>query len=64
MFVKIATNFSPFQIVYRLEAVIPIECQIPYVKLAVQLFLDTSPFEENLLYLEKLDEQCGMQPWL
>ena len=40
-----------------MEEVFPIECQIPSLKLAVQLLLDTSPLEEHLLYLEQLDEQ-------
>jgi hypothetical protein len=56
-FVKTATGFSPFQLVYGLEAVLPIECQIPSLKLAVQLLLDTSPLEERLVHLEQLDEQ-------
>jgi hypothetical protein len=55
--VKTATGFSPFQLVYGLEAVLPIECQIPSLKLAVQLLPDTSPLEERLLYLERLNEQ-------
>jgi hypothetical protein len=54
--VKTTTSFSPFQLVYGLEAVFPIESQIPSLKLAVQLFPDTSPLEEHLLYLEQLDE--------
>jgi hypothetical protein len=54
---KIATSFSPFQLIYGLEAVLPIECQIPSLKLAVQLFPDISPLEERLLYLEQLGEQ-------
>jgi hypothetical protein len=41
-----------------MEVVWPIECQIPSLKLVVQLFPDTSPLEEHLLYLEQLDEQC------
>jgi hypothetical protein len=57
-FVKTTTGFSPFQVVYWLEAVLPIECQIPSLRLAVQLFPDTSPLEEHLLYLEQLNEQC------
>jgi hypothetical protein len=57
MSVKTATGFSPFQLVYELEAVFPIEFQIPSLKLAVQLLLDTSPLEERLLYLKQLDEQ-------
>jgi hypothetical protein len=36
---------------------LPIECQIPSLKLAVQLLPDTSPLEERLLYLEQLNEQ-------
>jgi hypothetical protein len=55
--VKTATSFSPFQLVYGLEEVLPIECQIPSLKLAVQLLPDTSPLEEHLLYLEQLNEQ-------
>jgi hypothetical protein len=55
--VKTATDFSPFQLVYELEAVLPIECQIPSLKLVVQLLPDTSPLEERLVHLEHLDEQ-------
>ena len=41
---------------YGLEATLPIECEIPSLKIAVELLLDTSPEEERLLYLERLDE--------
>jgi hypothetical protein len=51
--VKTATGFSPFQLIYRLEVVLPIECQILSLKLAVQLLPDTSPLEERLIYLEQ-----------
>jgi hypothetical protein len=50
--VNTTTDFSPFQLIYRLEAVLPTECQIPSLKLAVQLFPDTSPLEERLVHLE------------
>jgi hypothetical protein len=50
--VKTATGFSPFQLIYGLEAVFPIECQIPSLKLAVQLLPNTSPLEEWLVDLE------------
>ena len=53
MSVNTATSFSPFQLVYELEAVLPIECQITSLKLAVQLFPDTSPLEERLVYFEQ-----------
>jgi hypothetical protein len=55
-YVKTATGFSPFKFVYGLEVVLPIECQILSLKLAVQLLSDTSPLEERLLYLERLNE--------
>jgi hypothetical protein len=51
--IKTATSFSPFQHVYGLEAVLPIECHISSLKLAAQLLQDTSPLEEQLLYLEQ-----------
>jgi hypothetical protein len=40
-----------------MEAVLPIDCQIPYLNLAVELLLNTSLLEEHLLYLEQLDKQ-------
>jgi hypothetical protein len=55
--IETATGFSPFQLVYELEAVLPIECHISYLKLVVELLPDISPLEERLLYLKQLDEQ-------
>ena len=54
--IKTATSFTPFQLVYGLEAVLPIQCQIPSLKLAVELLPDTSIEEERFLYLNNLDE--------
>lgn len=54
--VKDATGFTPFQLVYGLEATLPIECEIPSLKLAVELLPNTTLVEERLLYLERLDE--------
>ena len=54
--VKTATGFTPFQLVYGLEAVLPIQCQIPYLQLVVELLPDTSAEEERFLYLNNLDE--------
>ena len=59
-FVKHATGFTPFQLVYRLEATLPIECDIPSLKLAIKLLPNTTPVEEHLLYLERLDETCQL----
>jgi hypothetical protein len=55
--VKTATGFSHFQLIYRLEAVLPIKCRISSLKVVVQLLPDTSPLEEWLLYLERLNEK-------
>src|ERR1700733_12363691 len=50
--VKDATSFTPFQLVYGLEATLPIECEIPSLKLVVELLPKTNPIEEQLLCLE------------
>jgi hypothetical protein len=55
--VKTTTGFSPFQLVYGLKVVLPIECQIPSLKLVVHLLPYTYPLEELLVHLEKLNEQ-------
>ena len=57
MSVKTTTGFTPFQLTYGLESIFPIECEIPSLKLAVELLPDTSSLEERLLHLEHLDEQ-------
>ena len=54
--VKSATGFTPFRLVYGLEAILPIECEIPSLKLVVELLPNTSAKEERLLYLMRLDE--------
>jgi hypothetical protein len=53
---KTSTGFTPFQLVYGIEAVLPIECEIPSLKLKVELLPHTSAEEERFLYLSKLDE--------
>ena len=55
--VKIATGFSPCQLVHGVDSVFPVECEIPSLNLAIELLLDTSPLEECLVHLEQLDEQ-------
>ena len=39
-----------------MEATLPIECEIPLLKLVVELLPNTSPEEKRLLYLERQDE--------
>jgi hypothetical protein len=55
-FVKSSIEFTPFQLVYGLEAILSIECEIPSLKLSVKLLPNTSAKEERLLYLTQLDE--------
>eukprot|EP00253_Pinus_taeda_P027118 PITA_27118 len=54
--VKTSTGFTPFQLVYGLEAVLPIECEILSLRMAIELLLATSEEERRLLYLAQLDE--------
>jgi hypothetical protein len=54
--VKTATGFTPFQLVYGIEVVLPIECEITLLKLKVELLTHTSAEEECFLHLTRLDE--------
>ena len=54
--VKTTTGFTPFQLVYGVEAIFLIECEIPSLKLAVRLLPETSALEVRLVELEQLDE--------
>ena len=54
--VKTSTGFTPFQLLYGLEAVLPIECEIPSLQMAIELLPATSEEEKRLLYLAQLDE--------
>ena len=56
--VKTTTSFSPYQLVHGVESVLPVECEIPSLKLAIELLPDASTLEESLVHLEQLDEQC------
>eukprot|EP00253_Pinus_taeda_P019086 PITA_19086 len=54
--VKTSTGFTPFQLVYGLEAMLPIECEIPSLRMAIELLPATSEEEIRLLYLAQLDD--------
>lgn len=49
--VKISTGLTPFQLVYGLEAMLPIECKILSLQLAIELLPTTSEEEKCFLYL-------------
>jgi hypothetical protein len=54
--VKSTTGFTHFRLVYGVEAILPIECKIPSLKLVVELLPNTSTEEECLLYIMRLDD--------
>jgi transposase InsO family protein len=56
--IKNSTDFSPFHLVHGVELILSIECEIPSLKLEINLLPDTSDLEERLVHLERLDEQC------
>lgn len=57
-----STGFTLFQLVYSLEAVLLIECEIPYLKLAIDLLPGTSTKEERFFHLARLDEtRCKVE---
>ena len=56
--VRNATGFTHFQLVYGLEAILPIQCKISSLKLMIDLLPDTSKEEARLLNLIHLDETC------
>ena len=53
--VKTATGFTPFQLAFGLEVVLPIECEIPSLKLAVEILPNTTVEEERLILLNQLE---------
>ena len=55
--IKTSSSFSPYHLVYGVESVLPVECEIPSLKLAIEILPDTSTLEERLVHLEQLDEQ-------
>ena len=50
--IKNTTGFSPYHLVHGVDLVLPVECEIPSLKLVVELLLDTSTLEERLVHLE------------
>ena len=54
--VNTAIGLSLYQLVHGVESVLPVECEIPSLKLAVEILPDTFTLEERLVHLEQLDE--------
>ena len=43
---------------HGVELILPVECEIHSLKLAIDILPETSALEESLVHLENLDEQC------
>ena len=54
--VRNTIGFTPFQLVYGLEAILLIQCEMSSLKIAIDLLPDTSEEEVRLLNLIHLDE--------
>ena len=54
--VRNATGITPFQLVYGLEAILPVQCEISSLKLAIDLLPRTLEEEARFLELIQLDE--------
>ena len=53
-----ATIFSLYHLVHGVESVLPVECKIPSLKLAISILPGTSQLEEHLVHSEHLYEHC------
>lgn len=42
------TRFTPFELVYGIEFILPIECEIPSLKLVIELLPDTTKLKKQL----------------
>ena len=51
-------GFTPFQLVYGLEAILPIQCEISLLKLAIDLLPNTFAEEECPFNIVHIDEMC------
>jgi len=53
---KNATGFTTFHLIHGIEATQHIECEIPMLRTAIELLLDTALMEQCLLTLDSLEE--------
>eukprot|EP00253_Pinus_taeda_P024703 PITA_24703 len=56
--VRKVTGFTPFQLVYGLETILPVQCKISSLKLAIELLPRTLEEEARFMELIQLDETC------
>ena len=58
--VNTAISFSPYEFVHGVESMLLVECEIPLLKLVVEILPDTSTLEERLVHLEKIMSSFDM----
>jgi len=56
MKIKTTIGFTPFHLVYKVDVVLPIECEIPTLQTTVKLLTNTTPLKKCLISLETLDK--------
>lgn len=49
-------GFTHLHLIYRVEGVLPSECEIPSIHLVIELLSDTTPLEKRLVQLEHIDK--------
>jgi len=54
--INTSIDFSLFQLVHGVELILPIECEIPSLKLEIYLLPNMTDLEKCLVNLEHLDE--------
>jgi hypothetical protein len=54
--VKTSIGFTPFHLVHGDEATLPIDCEIPTLRTAIELLPDIALMEQHFLNLDLLDE--------
>ena len=57
--VRIATGTTPYNLVYGADAIMPLELEIPSLRVSLKDIIDDYSYrEQRLQQLEMLDEQC------
>ncbi|KAH9311264.1 hypothetical protein KI387_026299, partial [Taxus chinensis] len=57
--IRTPTGATPFSLVYGSEAVLPLEVQIPSLRVSLREFVSDEDYRQNrLAQLELLDERC------
>ena len=54
---KVTTKFTPFQLVYGQEAILPVELELPSLCIVIdEILSDEESLQEQIAMLERMDE--------